>query len=556
VPYQPQLAKVIPSEQRDLQSGDIPIFTTRVRARDLHSPTEVMPEFFAESGLDHVRRRVAGLSEADLARQTWFIHASLATLAGGTGGATARADVNDLGRDDIAAPPPSASGPPAASVSRPWFAAPPARSSALSRAACLAAARTIGGRLAALAIRGPQDVAWIGLKLEHERDWSLAPTAMDFYDGLPGIAFFLGYLAAVDPAGGQADLAAATLTTVLRGAEAMGGSCRSIGAFAGWGGVVYTLTHLGIVLDRPALVHRAEELVDQITPLIDQDEALDVIGGAAGAIGSLAALHHIAPSARTVATMRRCGERLVVRAKPMPTGIGWPLQGASALLGFSHGAAGMAWALLEAASLTGEPRFREVALDGLAYERSRFAPEHGNWPDLRELDAPTTPRSTTAARRGEGRAGGEAPSAPPVAAQPSFIHAWCHGAPGIGLGRLRLLRHLDDPAIRAEIEVAIQSTLAAGFGHNHSLCHGDLGNLDLVLEAARTLDPARWRDPCDRVAAAILDSIARNGPHCGNPLGVESPGFMTGLAGIGYQLLRLAEPARVPSVLTLAPPVT
>ena len=529
-PYQPQLAKVIPSEQRDLQSGDIPIFVTRASARDLHSTTEVMAEFFAESGLDHVRRRVTGLSEADLERQTWFIHASLASLAGGTVGATAWADVYDLGRDDIAASPTPASVPIAASVSRPWFSAPPARSSGLSRDACLAAARAIGDRLAALAIRGPQDVAWIGLKLENERAWSLAPTAMDFYDGLPGVAFFLGYLTAVDPAGGQADLAAAALTTMLRSAEDMGGSCRSIGAFAGWGGVVYTLAHLGIVLDRPALVQRAEELVDQIAPLIDQDEDLDVIGGAAGAIGSLAALHHIAPSARTVATLRRCGEHLVVRAKPMRTGIGWPLHGASALLGFSHGAAGMAWALLEAASLTGEARFREVALDGLAYERSHFAPEHGNWPDLRELDAPTAP--------------------------PSYMHAWCHGAPGIGLGRLRLLRHLDDPAIRAEIEVAIQSTLAAGFGHNHSLCHGDLGNLDLVLEAATTLDPARWRDPFDRLATAILDSIARHGPRCGNPLGVESPGFMTGLAGIGYQLLRLAEPARVPSVLTLSPPLT
>jgi hypothetical protein len=35
---------------------------------------------------------------------------------------------------------------------------------------------------------------------------------------------------------------------------------------------------------------------------------------------------------------------------------------------------------------------------------------------------------------------------------------------------------------------------------------------------------------------------------------VESPGLMTGLAGIGYALLRLAEPHRVPSVLGLAPP--
>jgi type 2 lantibiotic biosynthesis protein LanM len=530
VPYQPQLATVIPSEQRDLQSGDIPIFTTRVRSRDLYSTTEVIPEFFAESGLDHVRRRVAGLCEADLARQTWFIGATLATLAGSTIEAKARADINNFGRDDITPPSTPKAPPIAASVRRLRFSPRPARASALSREVCLAAARAVGDRLAALAIRGPQDVAWIGLKLENERDWSLAPMAMDFYDGLPGVAFFLGYLAAIDPAGGHADLAAAALTTVLRGAEEMGDYSRSIGAFAGWGGVVYALMHLGIVLDRPELVHRAEALVEQIIPLIDQDEALDVIGGAAGAIGSLAALHRIAPSARTVAAIRRCGEHLLVRAKPMPTGIGWPLQGTAALLGFSHGAAGMAWALLEAASLTGEPRFREVALDGLAYERSHFAPEHGNWPDLRELDVPT--------------------------AAPSFMHAWCHGAPGIGLGRLRLLRHLDDAAIRAEIDAAIQSTLAAGFGSNHSLCHGDLGNLDLVLEAARTLDPERWSGPLDRVASATLDGIVHHGPRCGNPLGVASPGFMTGLAGIGYQLLRLAEPARVPSVLTLSPPVT
>jgi lantibiotic modifying enzyme len=30
---------------------------------------------------------------------------------------------------------------------------------------------------------------------------------------------------------------------------------------------------------------------------------------------------------------------------------------------------------------------------------------------------------------------------------------------------------------------------------------------------------------------------------------------MTGIAGIGYGLLRLAEPRRVPSVLVLAPPM-
>jgi lantibiotic modifying enzyme len=50
-------------------------------------------------------------------------------------------------------------------------------------------------------------------------------------------------------------------------------------------------------------------------------------------------------------------------------------------------------------------------------------------------------------------------------------------------------------------------------------------------------------------------SLEANGPVTGVPLGVETPGLMTGLSGIGYQLLRLAAPDEVPSVLLLAPPV-
>ena len=56
------------------------------------------------------------------------------------------------------------------------------------------------------------------------------------------------------------------------------------------------------------------------------------------------------------------------------------------------------------------------------------------------------------------------------------------------------------------------------------------------------------------MAAAALESIRQNGPICGVPSGVETPGLMTGLAGIGYGLLRLAEPRRTPSVLALEPP--
>jgi lantibiotic modifying enzyme len=132
--------------------------------------------------------------------------------------------------------------------------------------------------------------------------------------------------------------------------------------------------------------------------------------------------------------------------------------------------------------------------------------------------------------------------------------AWCHGAPGIGLARLHTLPHLDDATIRTEIHAALQTTLARGFGLNHSLCHGDLGNLELLVQASEKLEDEQCGTQVHRLTAMILDSISRHGWLCGLPLGVESPGLMTGLAGIGYALLRLAEPAHVPSVLVLAPP--
>src|SRR5262249_56393171 len=93
-----------------------------------------------------------------------------------------------------------------------------------------------------------------------------------------------------------------------------------------------------------------------------------------------------------------------------------------------------------------------------------------------------------------------------------------------------------------------------GFGGDVALCHGDLGNLELVVQAGERLGDPRWRLQSDRLAALILESIDREGWRCGVLLGVESPGLMTGLAGIGYGLLRLAEPTCVPSVLVLEPP--
>src|SRR5438094_1579388 len=105
--------------------------------------------------------------------------------------------------------------------------------------------------------------------------------------------------------------------------------------------------------------------------------------------------------------------------------------------------------------------------------------------------------------------------------------AWCHGAPGIGLARLSTIEQLDDPEVRGEIDAALHTTLNQGFGQNHSLCHGDVGNLELLLRAGQVLKHERWHVEAYRLASPIVESVDGNQYLCGTPLGVDSPGLMT-----------------------------
>ena len=122
------------------------------------------------------------------------------------------------------------------------------------------------------------------------------------------------------------------------------------------------------------------------------------------------------------------------------------------------------------------------------------------------------------------------------------------------MARVQAMRLLNDPRLHEEAVAAVDTTLRHGFGHSHCLCHGDLGNLEFILQASLEPELPERRDRVDRLAAMILDSIESHGWQCGGPAGVVLPGLMLGVAGIGYQLLRIAEPDLAPPALVLAPP--
>jgi type 2 lantibiotic biosynthesis protein LanM len=499
VPQRPFLQRVIRAEQIALWRGDIPLFTTFPDSRALRSCTgEVLEDFFTESGMDLVRQRLQGFGESDLNRQLWFIRA-IAILS-------TKNPEQETGHDGQISPVSSAR---ISGATPEWVAA------------------QIGEHLCDGAMEDESSVRWLGLQPARQRTYKITLLNENLYSGQAGVTLFLAYLGHLGGDEKYTRLARKSLHTLLQLLQQKSDVTGRLGAFEGLGGIFYLLSHLAALWRQPALLDEALPLLELVQGLVETDNDLDIINGSAGCILGLSSLYRCLPSQAVLDAMWRCGERVVKCVVRTPDGVGWVTTGEAEvpMTGFSHGNAGIAAALLDLAALSGEARFRDLAFDALLYERNLFCAEHGNWPDMRVENNRFAQTN------------------------------WCHGAPGIGLGRLMILRHEDTPEIREEIDFAVRATLAGGFGRNHSLCHGDLGNMDLLLVANSLLPGLKLEDKIDRLTVRIVEDIERSGWRCGLPLGVETPGLMTGLAGIGYGLLRLAAPGRVPSVLTLEPPI-
>jgi type 2 lantibiotic biosynthesis protein LanM len=511
IEWQPALARLIPAERADLLNGDVPLFTTRPASRDLiTSQCEVIPAFFQKSSLDLVRKRLRQFDGDDLALQVAIIKASFGCL------------VRDTPRQ----------------VKRP----PPSRRSAakVTREHLLAGACQVGEELSRTAIRGAETAGWLGLAQVREREWTLQSAGLDLYNGLPGITLFLAYLAALTGEQRYRSLAEKSLQNILtllthpHKQEAM----KSIGAFEGWGGLIYLFSHLGHIWNQPSLFQAAEEVTRWLPGLIEDDKDVDIMAGAAGCLTSLLSLYTIFPPQDILELAIHCGDHLLGCAQPMQAGMGWKVPSQETpLTGLAHGAAGIALSLFRLAAVSGADRFHQAALAALAYERRLFSPARHNWPDLRAFDAPNQEIQSSETKAQH------------------FMVAWCHGAAGIGLARLASLPSLDDAAMHQEIRAALQTTLAQGFEEDYTLCHGMAGNLETLLLASQMLDGSSYQEALDQGAGMLFEAIPSLIPNTTGALGTEPPGLMVGTAGIGYTLLRLAAPECIPSVLVLAPPI-
>jgi lantibiotic modifying enzyme len=410
--------------------------------------------------------------------------------------------------------------------------------------AFLEAAAALGARLCRDAVWDGGRCNWMGdaqdavagqLAVVHR---AMGPA---LYDGTAGIGLFLARLYAATGEAPFRTAARGALRQAVGAGERVGAEIR-IALHAGWTGMAWALAEAGDALGEARWMEESASLAASLRGVEPHPLAIDVISGSAGAIPVLLELARRHGDDALAESAVRHGEFLLQRARRGGDGWSWhtmdaPVRGD--LLGYSHGAAGVALGLLELAAATGDARFRQAADEGFRYEARWFSPEHGNWPDFRLFGDPA------------------AAAAAPV----GYALAWCHGAPGIGLSRLRAWKLTGDAARRAEAEAALATTahsldaaVAAGAGFGFSLCHGDAGNAELPLLAAQLLGDASQAERAARVGRMGIERHLLPGAPwaCGVPGGGETPGLMLGLAGIGWFYLRLYDPA-TPSVLLVHP---
>ena len=479
-------AQLLEAEQRAMARLDVPLFETSLDGSHTRSFDARAIDLPVVSAFDVVVSRISALDEPDLTWQARLIRATFA------------AHGLRLSRKRVAQP---------ASASGPGL--QPRQMAERCRGWIADDALVSGGH-----------VTWMTLALLPDAERvTVRPVGSGLYDGALGVAVFLHVVGEQRLARGAlapllADLDPDDPARARRQLLAVGPGLSGAGGYLR----AFRLLERQGHLDANA-ANRAVSAVIRATTTtsVSGDRNLDLMNGIAGLVAPLAAERTAEVLSsddldRVDLLIRTAADRLVAQQRQDG---GWQtLPGSGPLAGLAHGASGIALALVEAATCLHEPRYLEAAMSALAFEDALFDAVAGNWPDLRD------------------------------GAQDTFMLAWCSGAPGIALARLRLLDLLPDHP-RAdhwhrEIGIAAATTAAGPMLERDHLCCGNLGRAAVLRTLGVRLGQQRWLDDAANLVEQVLARAGDGLPR--SILGTENdvlaiPGLVTGQAGAGMMLI-------------------
>lgn len=413
--------------------------------------------------------------------------------------------------------------------------------------ATLAAATCIGETLCATAYWDEQreHCAWmgyadVGSPAQGNETTAFAAVDANLYSGTAGVALFLAELYALTRNSLFGETSRGALKRSINLLRSQNAQAAPLSLFSGHMGAAYVTSRLDDIGLGEDLEGELDWLVARALEALGGPHLLDLVSGNAGAIPVLLTLARRKGLERCFDAARACGDELCARAARQDGLCSWKTLettglDAPPLTGFSHGASGLALALLELHARTSSAPLLETARGAFAYEDTFFSRSRGNWLDLRHPYV----------RNGDEVEG-------------SFQATWCHGAPGIGLARLRAMsldRESEDEH-RRTARIALHTTITAieetlkTPRSDATLCHGLAGLSEVLLIFGELLEDESCRTRAADTALKLVELYGREGDWpSGTSSGKQNPTLMLGSAGVGHHLLRLHAPRQVPPVL-------
>ena len=318
--------------------------------------------------------------------------------------------------------------------------------------------------------------------------------------------------------------------------------------YTGRVGVAYLFLRASESFDNEDYYLNALEIVDGHERFLnDKQTKAELINGLAGTALVFLHLYAYKEDERFLIPLEKYVKEIACRTRLANTGIFWDVSknNIQGLCGFSHGVSGIGYLFLELGSYFNNNVFYWLAENSFAYENAVFDPTFGGWPDYRKgYFSPDQYREFEEAYTNENI---------DFFTNPSAMQAWCHGAPGIGLSRLRSIEILGEEKWSADLQTALDYTKkSVQQPSNHSLCHGLLGNAVLFLEVYRK---SRDKNILELAEATGLKAIEYNRANkkylSGIPkaVGVDDHSLFMGIAGVGQFFLQMSDPYNSDSIL-------
>ncbi|MHB9923661.1 hypothetical protein CF091_09135 [Clostridium botulinum] len=497
--YQIKNKKMINSEIKALMQGDIPYFTIDANGKQIHNMySHNIDTNLKESTIDKVINKIKEMSELKMYRQIAAINTSFMT-EDSTGHIKSHIEFKNNGKRKY-------------------------NEDHLVKAAIKIAEymlqRSIIGEKSGILSRTWLEAQDFGLGFK-----ILDNASGDIYSGLAGIALFYNYLWKVSKNSKykkiSQEIIASILETLPKEEDFKHIDKLKTGAFNGLGGIAYTLFYIDESNQSSIYVNYILNILDMLDFNMKNVETEDIINRA-GNLGIMISIHQKTNNEsikrRTLDICYEIYEKLnnkKIKLEGKP-GISWTKEG---FVGYSHGNAGIIAQLYRLYDITNNMNILRLIDEALLYERSMYSDIDQDW--YKAID------------------------------EKYFPCGWCHGASGILLSKIQMKNlGYENEKINNEIMIAIQKIIENGLNNDISLCHGDMGNMVILKDAAIVLNNKRLYNQAvatiEELVEFVIELIKTE-----RFKEKEYNGFMVGLSGLAYEMLRIGRENEIPNILGL-----